>query len=90
VIVVSKNLSWGTPKVWAATAAEGKRVIEHAATIAGVDLNDPKHEWIVTGSADPRYGKSGRMRVDTRGGEFVRVTSRPGPSGPPTGVAPDS
>ena len=90
VIVVSKNLSWGTPKVWAASAAEGKRVISHAAQMAGVDLTDPKHEWIVTGSNDPRYGRTGRMRLDTRGGKFMRVTSRPGPSGLPSGFAPDS
>ena len=90
VIVVSKNLSWGTPKVWAASAAEGKRVISHAAQMAGVDLTDPKHEWIVTGSSDPRYGRTGRMRLDTRGGKFMRVTSRPGPSGLPSGFSPDS
>ena len=88
VIVVSKNLSWGTPKVWAASAAEGKRVISHAALVAGVDLTDPKHEWVVTGSNDPRYGRTGRMRVDTRRGTFVRVTKRPGPSGLPSGFAP--
>lgn len=88
VVVISKNLSWGTPQVWAASAEEGKRVIRHAADIAGVDLADPKHQWLVTGTADPRYGRSGRMRVNTRGGEFVRVTSRPGPSGPPSGYSP--
>ena len=90
VIVVSKNLSWGVPKVWAATAAEGKRVIRHAAQIAGVNLQDPRHQWIVTGSGDPRYGQTGHMRVDTRGGQFVRITKRPGPDGLPTGVAPTS
>lgn len=90
VIVVSKNLPWGVPKVWAATAAEGKRVIRHAAQIAGVNLQDPRHQWIVTGSGDPRYGQTGHMRVDTRGGQFVRITKRPGPDGLPTGVAPSS
>ena len=76
VIVISKNLSWGTQQVWAASVAEGKRVLSHAAQAAGVDLTDPKHEWIVTGSNDPRYGSTGRMRLDTRGGKFMRVTSR--------------
>ena len=90
VIVISKNLDWGTPQVWAASAAEGKRVLSHAAQMAGVDLTDPKHEWIVTGSNDPRYGRTGRMRLDTRGGKFMRVTSRPGPSGLPSGFSPDS
>jgi hypothetical protein len=90
VIVVSKGLPWGTPKVWAASAEEGKRVIRHAADIAGVDLDDPKHKWIVTYSDDPRYGKPGRMRVDTKGGEIVRVTTRSGPSGPTYGYGLDS
>lgn len=90
VIVVSKGLDWGSPKVWAATAAEGKRVIGHAAVIAGVDLTDDRHQWVVTGSADPRYGQSGTMAVDDRGGEFLRVTSRPGPDGPPMGYSPVS
>jgi hypothetical protein len=86
VVVVSKNLSWGTPQVWASSAEEGKRVIEHAAQVAGVDLSSPKHKWVVTHSGDPRYGRPGRMRVDTRGGNFVRVTKRPGPSGLPVGA----
>ena len=90
VIVVSKNLSWGEPKVWAASIAEGKRVISHAAQVAGVDLTDPKHEWLISGSRDPRYGRTGRMRVDTRRGTFMRVTKRAGPSGLPSGFAPDS
>ena len=90
VIVISKNLDWGTPQVWAASIAEGKRVLGHAAQVAGVDLTDPKHEWVVTGSNDPRYGRTGRMRLDTRGGKFMRVTSRPGPSGLPSGFSPDS
>ena len=89
VIVISKNLSWGTPQVWAASVAEGKRVLNHAAQAAGVDLTDPKHEWVVTGSNDPRYGRTGRMRLDTRSGKFMRVTSRPSPSGLPSGFAPD-
>ena len=88
VIVISKNLSWGTPQVWAASVAEGKRVISHAAQVAGVDLTDPKHDWVITGSNDPRYGRTGRMRLDTRRGTFARVTQRPGPSGLPSGFAP--
>jgi len=89
VIVISKNLSWGTPQVWAASVEEGKRVIRHAAQVAGVDLDDPKHKWIVSGSNDPRYGRTGRMKLDTRRGKFLRVTKRPVPSGLPSGFAPD-
>lgn len=88
VCVISKGLPWGTPQVWAATAAEGKRVLAHAAQVAGVDLTDPRHEWVVTGSNDPRVGQPGTMRVDTRKGRFVRVTKRPGSNGMPLGRPP--
>lgn len=90
VIVVSQNLPWGSPKVWAESAAEGKRVIAHAAQVAGVDLADPKHKWLVSGTNDPRYGQPGTMRLDTRKGRFVRVTKRPGPDGLPSGLSPGS
>jgi hypothetical protein len=88
VCVISKNLPWGVPQVWAESAAEGKRVIAHAAQVAGVNLADPKHKWVVSGTDDPRYGQPGTMRVDTRGGRFVRVTKRPGPNGLPSGLSP--
>lgn len=83
VCVISKGLSWGWPKVWAATAEEGKRVIGHAAAIAGLDLSDPKHEWVVTGSSDPRFGMSGTMRVERRNDGWIRVSKRDGPNGLP-------
>jgi len=90
VIVISKNLSWGTPQVWASTIQEGKRVIGHAAQVAGVDLSDPAHEWVISGTDDPRYGRTGTMRLDTRGGLFMRVTKRPSPSGLPYGYSPEA
>lgn len=89
VCVISKGLSWGTPQVWAASADEGKRVISHAAAVAGVDLTDPKHEWVVTGSADGRYGQPGTMRVQTRSG-LICVSKRSGPSGRPLLASPGS
>lgn len=82
VMVVHKGASWGTPKVWAQTPAEGKRVIRHAATIAGVDTEAPGTQWIVSGASDPRYGQSGTMRVSTKGGVF-HVSKRPTPDGLP-------
>jgi hypothetical protein len=83
VIVVHKGGVWGVPKVWAATAEEGKRVIAHAAQIAGVDLNAPGSAWVVTRSKDARYGWGGTMRV-TRGRDRLwRITKRDGPNGPP-------
>lgn len=71
--------SWGTPQVWAASEAEGKRVIQHAAGEAGFDANQVG-EWRVSGSDDPRYGMSGKMRRSQRLGDYW-LTSRDGPSG---------
>ena len=79
VCVISKGLSWGEPQVWAASADEGKRVIAHAALVAGVDLTDPKHSWLITGSSSPRVGQAGTMRVQWRRG-LICVSKRSGPS----------
>jgi hypothetical protein len=91
VCVISKNLAWGVPQVWAASEAEGKRVIGHAAAIAGVDLADPAHEWVITRSVDARYGQMGMMRTERRNTGLIRVSKRDGPSGLPGlyGAAPD-
>ena len=77
VIVTHTGSALGAPKVWAATAEEGKRVIRHAAGEAGVDA-DQVGRWIVSGSTDPRYGMPGTMRVNTKGG-YYWITSRLGP-----------
>ena len=77
VIVTHTGSNLGAPKVWAATAEEGKRVIRHAAAEAGVDA-DQVGRWIVSGSTDPRYGMPGTMRVNTKGG-YYWITSRLGP-----------
>ena len=80
VIVSHKGTWWGTPQVWASSAEEGKRVLRFAAGEAGA-TPDTDGEWIVTGSASPRYGMSGTMRIQQyRGRDWV--TSRIGPSGP--------
>ena len=80
VIVQHKGTWWGTPQVWASSAEEGKRVLRFAAGEAGASP-DTDGEWIVTGSASPRYGMSGTMRIQQyRGRDWV--TQRIGPSGP--------
>jgi hypothetical protein len=83
VLVASKGAEWGIVSCWAATEAEGKRVIGHAAQVAGVDLTRPAHSFVVSGSKDPRYGQTGRMRVDRRDDHWIRVSKRPGPDGLP-------
>lgn len=82
VCVIHKGAAWGTPQVWASSAAEGKRVIRHAGAVAGVDP-DADGQWIITGSTDPRYGRSGRMAVRDLGPRAVSITKREGPSGWP-------
>ena len=81
VIVFHKGAWWGTPKVWAASEEEGKRVIRFAAGEAGIDP-DTLGEWGVSSSRDARYGMSGRMRLQEHQGERW-VTRRDGPSGLP-------
>jgi hypothetical protein len=86
--VIHKGGAWGVPQVWAASAAEGKRVIAHAAAIAGVDLNAKGSEWIVTRSSAPRYGLPGLMRVRRGRDRIWMVSKREGPDGPGTYLAP--
>lgn len=75
----------GTPmgvcQVWAATIDEGKRVITHAASIAGVDVTTG--EWQTSNSRDSRYGQTGSMRVLQPELGLYAVTKRSGPSGKP-------
>ena len=88
VVVIHKGGVWGVPQVWAASAAEGKRVIRHAAAIAGVDLDAPGSQWIVTGSGDPRYGMAGEMRVRRGHNGLWMISKRNGPSGKPEYLRP--
>lgn len=81
ICVIHKGAPWGVPQVWAATAEEGKRVIRHAGQVAGVDP-DATGEWIVTGSADNRMGRTGTMRVMHRSG-LICVSKRPSSVGRP-------
>ena len=89
VCVIHKGAAWGVPQVWAASATEGKRVLRHAGVIAGVDV-DEEGEWVVTGTLDPRYGRTGTMLVKGLRDGAVSVTKREGPSGLPQVASPDT
>jgi hypothetical protein len=86
--VKSKGAVWGQVQVWATSEAEGRRVIEHAAAIAGVNLQGHEHRWIAREVMDPRYGARLRMSVrrDTQGA--IWVTERTGPNGLPVVAVP--
>ena len=76
VIVWHEGAWWGSPKVWAQSAEEGKRVIRHAASEAGIDP-DQVGRWKSGSSHSPRYGMSGNMRILKKEG-FPWVASRSG------------
>ena len=88
VCVIHKGAPWGVPQVWAASAAEGKRVLRHAGLIAGVAV-DEVGQWVVTGTLDPRYGRTGTMLVKGLRDGAISVTKREGPSGLPQVATPD-
>ena len=77
-IVRHRGSSLGSLEVWAASVAEGKRVILHAFGEAGVDPNQ-NGEWTTSSCDSSRYGLSGRMKVQTKGG-YWWITDRKGAS----------
>jgi hypothetical protein len=88
VIVTHKDGPWGVVQVWASSIEEGKRVIRHAASIAGVDP-DAEGRWEISGTTNPRYGRSATLApLVLKGGE-ISVTKREGSSGTPYVVASD-
>jgi hypothetical protein len=80
VCVIHKGAWWGTPQVWAESAEEGKRVIRHAATEAGID-SDQVGGWTISSSRAPRNGMSGTMKILKKEG-FPWVASRDGANWP--------
>ena len=78
VIVKHVGSSWGTVTVWAASIAEGKRVIRHAAGEASIDA-DQVGRWEICSSTSSRRGMPGRMRVNSSKG-FYWITARDGSS----------
>ena len=85
VVVSPCECELGRPQVWAATEGEGKRVILHAAQIAGVDLS--KVEWVVSTPASARLGVGGTMRIHRDRFGTLGVTKRAGSSGFPMGLS---
>lgn len=83
VVVSCAGTALGKPQVWASTEAEGKRVLEHAAQIAGVDLTDA--EWMLGTPKDPRFGVPATMRILKRKG-ILGITKRGGQNGYPEGL----
>jgi hypothetical protein len=81
VIVSVKGVPLGKPQVWAASSDEGKRVINHAAAIAGVDMTNA--EWMFGSPRSSRYGETGTMRVHRGANGALGITKRDGPSGSP-------
>jgi hypothetical protein len=82
-VIVASVGPWGCCKVWASSAAEGQRVIRHAAAIGGWDPDDPNvGRWIITGTANSRYGRSAVVGVKVRHG-VPWISKRDGPSGAP-------
>jgi hypothetical protein len=82
-MVMSRGLPWGQPQVWAASFEEGRRVLTHAAAIAGVNLSDASHDWIENVTIGTRTGVIERFGVaQDRTGE-VWVVRRTGSSGWP-------
>ena len=80
VCVIHKGAWWGTPQVWAESEEEGRRVIRHAATEAGLDP-DQVGGWAVSSSRSPRNGMSGTMKILKKEG-FPWVASRQGTDWP--------
>jgi hypothetical protein len=62
-MVISEGLPWGKPQVWAKSEEEGRRVLTHAAQIAGVDLSSSSHRWRVHEAVGYRERPVMRMRV---------------------------
>ena len=79
---------WGKVQVYAATEAEGRRVINHAAALAGYDLQgDPDHRWLIGQHSGGRIGRAGTMApLQVPGG--IAVTMREGSDGHPVVVVP--
>lgn len=74
---------WGQLQVWASSTTEGRRVIAHACSHAGISTNDPDGYWQEARSSHPRHQTVRQFRTLVRYGAPV-VTVRDGPAGPPT------
>lgn len=86
--VIHKGGVWGVPQVWAASAEEGKRVIRHAAAIAGVNVDAAGSSWSTTLSTSGRFGQPGIMRVRRGTDRAWLISKRAGQNGLPEYLVP--
>ena len=82
-VVVRAYGPFGQMQVWAVNAAEGRRVIGHAAAIGGWDLTSPDVSWEIGAARGGRNGRTGTMRTKATP-LGIEVTKRGGPSGFPS------
>lgn len=82
-MVISEGLSWGKPQVWAKSEAEGKRVLQHAAAISGVDLSSSAHRWRVSEVQGYRERPVLTMKVHRDANGQYWVAERTGSEGLP-------
>lgn len=82
VQVILRGTPLGAPQVWASSEAEGRRVIRHAAAIAGVDI-PADAAWSANSPRGGRMGQPGTMKVALDGQGALAVTKRAGSSGLP-------
>lgn len=78
--IVALTGPWGCVQVWAASEAEGRRVIGKVIEAAGIDPADG--DWIVTRDSSGRSDTVRRFRVSNLA-TVPAVTMRAGPSGHP-------
>jgi hypothetical protein len=82
-MVISQGLEWGKPQAWAKSEEEGKRVLSHAAQIAGMNLNSSSHRWRVAEVVGYRERPVMKMRVHRDVNGRLWIAERTGPAGPP-------
>lgn len=75
--------AWGQPQVWASSAAEGKRVLLHAAAAAGYDPeSDPTAEWQIVEVSNGRH-PAGRIYGVRQTQVGPQISKRESCAGPP-------
>ena len=82
-VIVQADGPWGRIRCWAASEAEGRRVVSFAASAGGWDVGAPGVEWLIALSSNDRNGRTGRM-VTKETPLGIEVTKREGSSGFPS------
>jgi hypothetical protein len=81
-VVCSCMGPWGEVQCWAASEAEGRRVLTHALDGGGWSADSPGVEWAFATAKGGRNGRTARMVTRTTP-QGIEVTMRDGPSGFP-------